>query len=680
MGRIKHGDLSFGVSNSGFYGFSPDRAILYTLLIIVFFFLFSCFLKPRFEVYSVPAQTRYSIEKFVPVSLGILSSLGHAVNQIKTIEVRDLNFQWDNLNLETWGMLFASGRHPMRDFWYPYGGILYLDNGYFGAFTASFILGFIVFVLVSRVMKSNLSYLNKSILVFGFCNLIIMDSSNAIRYGLPIMSLMLWIRYVNGDKYSFLPSLLIGFCFFLSPEVSVLTFGVFTLLVVLFYSQLRKLDFSQFFIKVLIPYVIFLVNLIQLFLNGALPNTFALVFKPEQILQLVSSLNYGLDATQPVFSGSSLIIILLLFSSLASNPFRRIIENKESQKSTFSLVFITVIFLTYFLQKDLTRGGMLMPAILACLPILDSRLFPKDQEPGFNRQHPRSRIFSFVNNTSSRVILIYLLIFSGVLNNFVGTFTSMPSDLSKIGQRIPTLKDNFFKNSYSQNLVKKDEEVENFLKNYGSTAIKDVFVLGDRSYFYWVKGARHYWTISNWSTIIDQGKTLNQLKRSPPKYIYLDTTEPTLTYDLVPPYIRSPQIYSWVVKNYVFSSRGAFGDFLIRKQPLETNSLDYWQKIFGNQLFLGYMGYGTTIPNACSVSKPCAPYLVNQFSQGEQVGYVDIFCGKTKFNITFSTKKEGNFVFPLNRLWFWNNDCEIGGSRPKMKLTYLSELPYDVAY
>ena len=233
-----------------------------------------------------------------------------------------------------------------------------------------------------------------------------------------------------------------------------------------------------------------------------------------------------------------------------------------------------------------------------------------------------------------------------------------------ITQLNANIKNVFFSQNHSTSNepTRIDPEVSLAVQISGDQRLNsNIFVLGDRSTFYWGTSSYKYWTISNWSTYSDQKRLLRQLKLTAPTYIYLDRRDLTLTFDRVPAVLRNASVYRWVIENYSFKASLNEGDLLV-KSPVNSSKIgwSYWNQVLGTKLGLGYLGNAFGINSYCSekigIANECQDdlYISTNFPNGD----VFIECGETVYNLSYLNQR-GYLVIPKSRIWFWRDGCNL---------------------
>ena len=670
FGFVNQGDATLGLSNTAYFGFSPSRAIWYLLIITVAALFLNLVMQQKFHQSVVLAGPDFTIPPVIPYVLSILYSLQYFLQRVDQISNKSTDLTWDVLNNVTWANFFSNGLFPMRDFWYPYGGMIYLSVGYFGAVFSTLILFLLSYVSANNIIKTRIQPIYKLSLILLIINTLFMDPVTSMRYGLPILALTYWAIAKSSSTQYVASSLLLGLTFFLSQEVTLISSFLFVFLSILNFKRFVQDGIKIFLFRFALPLLSLFLNAFFLHANGALVNTWQFLFNPKSSLALVSSIDYGLGSDYPVMSSSAILVILIFLLAILSLRLNFIKDFSKFDLAEFVPSFISVVFLAYFLEKELTRGGMLLPACLAFLPALISQ-YSINTDAEFRRgiDHKRSSKNFFFSVLIPSGVLGLVLFFSGFLQNMSATITNLPSMSRQTFQAHPDLGVYFLRNKYTDPIVT-DSEVKSAEEAIGRSSFERLYVLGDHSTFYWNSDRNKYWTITNWALLEDQKKTLNILLERKPDFVYFDYSEETINLDRVPAYLRSPFIYRWVISNYRLYEKLKEGDLLKRIDSGANIDYNYWIGRLGKKVELNYLGYATSSPRPCIDLKECEPYLIVSADEASGPRSMTILCGDNSFELSYKIRNGKNFYFPLSRLWFWNDACTP--SRPNNSNTAIA--------
>jgi len=654
---LQIGDADFGISNTTYFGHSLTAPLILTLSVVFIGLILGCTnglnwgktqsLKTSYE-HSFKFWKMNSSSKiflvFVYCLITAINVSSMVQNQIRSF---GSNISFDFLNFVTWQKFHDSGLDSMKDFWYPYGGMIWFQNNHIGPivlFLSTFIL--LVCFLYPVIKDQKISAYQVTILIC-LNYLVSVDWFNAMRYALPFVSILIFIRESNTRIVRLILSAPISLVWWLSPEVALLCLIIFLMEFIRnrFLNGKNNFESAHISEKFILPLLSLTLYLCYSFLNGSLINTFNFLSRPLETSQLGSSIDFGIGTGNLFYLLSNFAIQLVLVGTLISliksvvdshiHIKRPIIVNTNIQSH-----LTLTLFISYFLLKDSTRSGMLTPSLFCTLLFV---------------------LFEFSHkeiNLLQKQILISAV--TGIL--LLGSiFQPLIQGVTQLNVNI---KNVFFSQnqSSSNEPTRIDPEVSLAIKISGDERINNnIFVLGDRSTFYWGISSYKYWTISNWSTYSDQAKLLRQLKWNEPTYIYIDRRDLTLSFDRVPAVLRNTSIYRWVIENYSFQASLNEGDLLV-KSPIDSSKIgwNYWNRVLGTKLNVGYLGNAFGINPYCSqkieISSECHDdlYIPTNLPSGE----VFFECGRTVYNLSYLNQRE-YLVIPKSRIWFWRDGCNL---------------------
>jgi hypothetical protein len=646
---IQRGDISKGVSNAAFFGTSPKNATLISLLIVVI--LVST--RILFVKGTNPAKAHQSgVSKNIEV-FGKFSTLLFTINFINNrwveIQTPQTNIDFDALNISTWDYFYAVGRVPMKDFWYPYGGMIFLRNGVLGIILSAIAIGTLIFFFNQKLIKSQMHVALK----IGFLAIVPLlafaDWLKFSRYILPFAILILFFDKQFRNRSKAVIAVMLGGVFFLSAEVALLIFLLlsFFLFSDLFLSFKRNLSLELK--RYSMPFVGALIALVAFAQNGALPKTIHMLLHSDETSQLVTSIDFGARQSTPIFRSSSVIIIIVIAITIFYFP-KRSEARHYIQNFEFRSTLIIFLMLLYSLNKELARGGMLYVAVFGLYMLL---LFVP--QGCFGDKKSRSKRVEVISRRLPPLALTFCILFSGVTFAYaqaISNVVKFPGNLWDSRDEVGKL----FLHNQLNDPKSFDPEVKKFTSLFGDDSFSEIFVLGDRSTFYWDSDSPNYWAISNWSTSSDQRILLAQLQKKSPKYVYLDLRPVTLQFDRIQPFLRSPSLYKYVYENYQFIEHGVDGDFLVRKDKSNPIDKAYWAKVFGASVNLGLLPYASSFPDYCYGNVDCTQYLYLAKGFIEPLA-IEITCNSGRYELILQRKFDKVGIYPLNNIWFWDSSC-----------------------
>jgi hypothetical protein len=657
--EVDIGDIELGISNAAFFGSDPDRPIHYLIVVFTAIGLISVLMGLRSKKWDLNLNTttlQKTTDLFALYTSVILSSQ-FLFSRMNDVLDGYSNFAFDPLNNATWDKLYALGGLPMRNFWYPYGNMLIIQNGFAGAIISTLLIFFIYFTIIKVITNSNLSIALKIFLSLLFCNLIYMDSFSGIRYGFPILALLNWVLAGVQKSRELGASLMLGVAFFISFEVSILTFLIF---VAMLAFQIQFGDGSikdNWRIRIVVPGTLFTISLFIQYILGGLAASIALLLNANEMTSLVTSVNFGLRLSGFSLNYESMLLILILL--LVCFYFTHVCLNSKRDLLILNLQLglISIIFVTFALLKQFTRGGMLIVGVLACLPLVFSTFFQlrkriKVKSAASVLEPTLSKLRYFIVLTTFVLVVFH----SGSGQNASKIINDLPSNFSN-----PTKYTENFRKHFFYNFFPTFEQIEpefSQLAELSQSDLSKIFVLGNRSTYYWQQSLTNYWTISNWATKSDAKRNLKILQRTSPDYIFFDTSPGTLNFDLVGSTLRDPELFNWVIRHYKFYAKVAGGDLLVRKLNKEID-FAYFASRLGFEINIGALGYAIPAPNVCPKNGDCESYLKLENAKSREFTKVPFVCSYGEFNLIIDPKFDRDYYYPLNNLWFWSPSCYL---------------------
>jgi hypothetical protein len=672
IGKIHEGDVRYGVSNSAYFGFSPSRPIVYVLITFFVCILLRFYLISNLVEIDQSRKLHSRVNNLIIFSILSFFATNYYSNRISSIEAVPASLSWDAMNINTWSKFYSDGLFPMKDFWYPYGGILFLENGYLGALTSTAVVTLISYFIMKHFNGSGMNIFLQITLFILIPIIFFHDPITSIRYGFPIFALFFWVRSRSNVRTSLISSIYVGMSYFLSQELSFFSLILFVLLNFINYRDYYQRKSLYFLVRFVLPIFFYGLNLLFLLYNGAFVNTFNFILRPTETLHLSSSVNFGLKATFPVISLDSILVLTLLALAIFLSPVRHFFQSIRTDHLIPNTSIICVSFLLYLSNKELNRGGMLLPALIAIVPMFLLLTMSSSVQNNLESKRENEHKFSLVYRSILHFIFIIVFFWSGSPSVLLQRVIDFPTSSSRSLNSFPPSESHLLKNMMS-NPDPTEPDILKIESTLDNLSLEDTYVLGDQPLLYWKKGHSNFWTISNWSTFSAQNETLKRLEQIDPRYIYFDTTAQTLNFDLVPAHLRSPDIYRYVISNYSPFLKLAKGDLLVKNENGENPIYSYWISKFGSTVNLNYIGYGTSIPTLCQSGNSCTPYLVSTTTNMEGFKSVNFVCGISKFEVTFQAIKDREIFVPLEKLWFWNNTCTISSDAPPWAYVSLME-------
>jgi hypothetical protein len=207
-----------------------------------------------------------------------------------------------------------------------------------------------------------------------------------------------------------------------------------------------------------------------------------------------------------------------------------------------------------------------------------------------------------------------------------------------------------------------------------------IFVLADDPILYILCRLRPYWHTNFYSAapLGEQRKMVGQLEADPPLLVVWKPCDPGI--DAVPPVVRVPLVFDYVIRNYVPAATVNEYELLRRRGPGEAVAIDFWRERLGSTLHLGHiprlshaadfaeptgapgeevvplLHVHITDPQALTPSRP----LPQGFPTGglpaapARALSVPVDCDGRRFTLTFDvTPGCTDYQVALDRVWFW---------------------------
>jgi hypothetical protein len=189
--------------------------------------------------------------------------------------------------------------------------------------------------------------------------------------------------------------------------------------------------------------------------------------------------------------------------------------------------------------------------------------------------------------------------------------------------------------------------------------LPQIFVLGDSPVVYILAEQAPPYHVSDYvaTPVYEQRKVLNFLNRQQPPIVVWDPNPKT--FDDFQRIVRNPFIYNAVIANYVPDLRVGRFDVLRRKTSADPIALDFWRERLGFVVDYGHFARASTFPSLapCSdASSACQEFLVVTKREPNKDGrlVVGVEVGGRQFEIWMNTVAgERDLYVSLDRLWFW---------------------------
>jgi hypothetical protein len=571
---------------------------------------------------------------------------------------------WDVQNLITWDELYILGYTPMKDFWYPYGNLIFTEA--FPSFGRLVLWIFqLCFLVLSMILVSNISKIKSviypiitlSIFVYLFQT----DFWAIVRYGLPAVVSGMLLFYFLNPKYKQNSFIIVQAALVTSPWVGGSIHLLLTVLSALaviigFIVQFRinhhKFYCEQYFNRNTIPFIVSW-------------NAYTLYslkqgqFQKELLYQLnntniLAKNAYPMDIFGNLLNNSGLVILTFFIMTLISAiSFSKILIIKGDLTEIRNYCVIFLITVSGFLAayKWSFRGDLndiKSIAIMSTLLFLASNRFEWKINARF------SIYYSLI------IILISSLLLSSIvkvipsrLNNFL---TNINLSTIKI---LKNEKENLenrqkYHSDFSEidNLVNLSEylEKEKLIPFYAPT---------DNGYLNIILRQKPYYYITGYdsSTRYDNEVLLMDLKKDMPKSIVIDAR--SLNFDSVHLTLRHPLVIKWLVENYELSF--SIGSYSIFTQNLDSfqNNLGDWNSVFG-EIDLGNVPYFISEGDACKIAQECEKYIKVKLDRKLEFCKFTVFSLGVESKFFFPNRFDSEFaIIPFSRLWSVDKKSEL---------------------
>jgi hypothetical protein len=580
---------------------------------------------------------------------------------------------FDSQQINAWYDFKSQGYLEMKDFWFPYGGMIWIQDG---------LLGLVLrWVLLSTllVMFFSLFWNKQKIKAYQIAPIIvtIILSINysiiAIRYVFPLMAL---IVFVSGSLKNTKTSLLIrsvplSIAFWMSPEMSVFVVALGLIWVFLVRSnRINGKNNLPIWVWLIPTTSAALLVLLQL-INGQLMNTVHLLLNSREILEYGYSpiLGFSFEISADFLSLFRLLVISLSLMVLVQALSNLIQHFRTSQITQDDYIqFLVGLFGLFLLQKEMSRGGLTLWISMLLGLAISYTAYSQSAE---RSHHNIPEIFKKANDsllTACSLLALAITLFITPVG--AGTFTSIVRAPQQIKVLIDDITTNdsrkiLFHASWSQENKQKQSELASLFGPYFQEISGDNFyILGDRPDIYRAFGKQPYWAISqyNLSPKSAQEKVLKQIKSRSPKFVLVDRNTGAQYFDSLPSSLRNPIVYRYVIDNYRFVT--TLGEIDLYEIGKDGDNFLSWINLFSNKLDVSALPLIVAPPRICGdkdIGHACEPFLKFTLEDLNNLN-LEVNCVQGRFDLLSSSSlltKGTTYWLPLNHVWFWSNACTI---------------------
>jgi len=575
---------------------------------------------------------------------------------------------FDSQQIHAWYDYASRGFVPMKDFWFPYNGMIFLQDGLLGYFSVWFCL-ILVGVSLYRFVLLNSNYPVSLFLLTLIMVLSVNYPAISVRYFFPFVALLLACLGISHKRFSVMYFLPLAISLWMSPEIAVVVYLLFIIALAVNFTHMSNIEISvKSTIKPLMLVTASLVfEVIYLATNKSLSNLVLFLSKPNETIQYGFSPLQGLrfepsrDINQN-FRVVLFFVVILLFVVSIANVLRLLITKSPITDEIY--IFMAGCFSISILQKELVRGGLTL-WIAALLVLSTVGILKLKTESDFDDSRNKGIANSILQIKTYVVVGLLLLIFSTPV--LAGSFTQVartPQQVKFLVKEFSNgnLGDIFLNSNWNASRANLMKTLEATLGIETIKLIKDdFFILGDRPDIYRALNEKPYWLMSqyNMSPIREQRKVILEIMERNPGYLIVDKRAEALTFDGIASPIRLYPIYQFLTPKFqLYRSYDSF-DLLVAK----NNGLidyEYWNGLLGSTIDLGSLPSAATKPKNCQLENLGCGDFIRIEPRASQVQEVPVICGDRQYTVRFNSIPQGESGWiSLNRLWFWDYNCSV---------------------
>jgi hypothetical protein len=580
---------------------------------------------------------------------------------------------FDSQQINAWYDFKSQGYLEMKDFWFPYGGMIWIQDGLLGLIlrwtllSTLLVMYFSLFWNKSKIKPYQIAPIVVTVLLSVNYPII------AIRYVFPLMALIVFIfgSLKNSKTSLLIRSVPLAVSFWMSPEMSlfVLAFGL--LWVLLVRSDRLNIKNSLSIWIWLIPTTSAALLVAFQLINGQMINTAYLLLNSREILEYGYSpvLGFNFEISSDFLNLFRLAVISLCLVLPVRALSSLIQQFRISQITHVDFIqFVIGLFGLFLLQKEMSRGGLtLWISMLLALSIsftvyfqLDERLDIKLSDSDKNRAES---VLTGCSLLTLAVILFVTPVGAGIFTSVVRAPQQVKVLIGDINSNDPSRI--LFHALWSQENNQKRSELKSLFGPYFQEIVDgNFYILGDRPDIYRAFGNQPYWAISqyNLSPKSTQEKVLKQIKLRNPKFVLVDRSMSAQNFDGIPSSLRNPIIYRYVIDNYRFVT--TLGEIDLYEISEVDAGFASWTKLFSNKLDVSALPLVVEPPRICEVDdigQDCVPFLKFRLKGTENLR-LGVSCSQDKFELLSTSRlliQGTTYWFPLNHAWFWSSACSI---------------------
>jgi hypothetical protein len=674
------GDANEAVSFGAFTGIGPASAnnyfssILLANLLLAIFIIFlqsktskpQNFVAPTKNLKGIVVGTPSKSLEVLLIFILVFQTSPYFEGVIPNLRSLSTAADFDSQQIHAWFDYASRGFVPMKDFWFPYNGMILLQDGLLGYLLIWLIL-IVIGISLYRFVLLNTNHFVSLLLLALIMVLSINYPVISVRYFFPFVALLLGCLGMSHKRFSVIYFLPLAVSLWMSPEIAVVVYLLFIVALTINFIHMPKIDRSHKWpIKALVAVTTSLVfEVIYLAMNNSLSNLLLFLSKPNETIQYGFSPLQGLrfelsnDLNQN-FRVVLFFVVILLFAVSIANIVRVLITKSPITDEIYMLM--VGCFSVSLLQKELVRGGLTL-WIAALLVVSTVGILKSKTESESNDSRKRSFVYSILQIKSYVVVGVLLLIFATPV--LAGSFTQVARSPQQVKFLVKefsngNLGDIFLNSNWNSASFNIEKSLQSTLGIQITELIKnDFFILGDRPDIYRALSKKPYWLMSqyNMSPIREQRKIISEITKRNPGYLIVDKRAEALSFDGIASPVRLYAIYQFLTPRFeLYRSYDTF-DLLIAKNDGFVD-YEYWNGLLGSTVDLGSLPLAATKPKNCQLENQECGYFLRIGPRTSQVQEIPVICRDTRYTLRFSTIPRGeNGWISLNRLWFWDSQC-----------------------
>jgi hypothetical protein len=676
------GDASEAVSYGTFIGIGPSSASEYFYLIVFGSLLFSAlifFFLNKFtgarKMYSTEAnlvdvsgKTRSKPLEIVSLFFLVLLTCPYFEGILPNLKLFTTSPDFDSQQIHAWFDYASRGFVPMKDFWFPYNGMIHIQDGLIGYLSIWLILIVVGLILYKFVLLNSNRFTSSLLLLL---TMILASNYPVItaRYFFPFASLLLACYGLSQKKFSYIHYAPLSASLWMSPEVAIVVYFLFIVSVGvhLIISKGTLIPLNHIFKACAAVTISLLIEIFMLASNKSLFNLVTFLSKPSETIQYGFSpiqgirFNLSRDLNQN-FRMMIFLLVIMVFVISTANMIRLLINRIPITNEIY--LFMVGIFSMTLLQKEIVRGGPTL-WITALLVLSTVGILARDIPSTFSDLEDKSFKDIITRTKIYSVVGISLLMFATPV--LAGTFTQV----ARSPQQVKYLAKEFTSGALSDIYSHSDWRTANANLKNGLYSVLGVdtanliednfFILGDRPDMYRALSSKPYWLISqyNMSPIREQNKVIDEIVKRKPRYLVVDKRPEALSFDGVASSIRLYKIYQFLIPRYELYKSYATFDLMVAKEG-SSNSFEYWNVLLGNSLDLGSIPAAATEPEVCDSNTLKCGTFIKLSQPNTQLQNLTVTCRKTDYVVNFNPITRGREGWiSLDRLWFWGDNCSV---------------------